>query len=163
MKKLIASTLAFAMLANISLARAQLTPPVMAAVSAREFFVGRDQGKPLLTVHLLNGVGSPGVYHIPMDTDLAQLIAYAGGASERADLSEITIRRGTRGNYKILDIDLHKSLKDSNEIFKLQDNDVVQIDSQFSAERPLQWVGIISAIASVVLSVYLVKDIQNKN
>jgi hypothetical protein len=163
MKKLVSLVLIVAIVQNANFAYAQYSSPTnMAAVSAREFYVARDMGKPLLTVHLLNGVTSPGVYHVPVDTDVAQLIAYAGGAIPTSDLGEITIRRGTHGAYQITNLDLEKALRSNKDLFHMQDQDVVQIEQKFNAEKPLQWVGIISAIASVVLSVYLVKDIEKK-
>lgn len=162
-KKIISCTLILALLSHSTVALAQLGPPSnMAATSAREYYVARDLGKPLLTVHLLNGVTAPGVYHVPIDTDIAQLIAYAGGATDRADLGEIVVRRNQRNTYSVTNLDLEAALKEQKDLFRLQDQDVIQIGQQFSAEKPLQWVGIISAIASVVLSVYLVKDIQSK-
>lgn len=36
-----------------------------------EYWVGREQGKPLIVVNLVNGVSNPGIYHIPIDTDIA--------------------------------------------------------------------------------------------
>lgn len=146
-----------------SFAFAQHSSPLnMAATSVREFYVARDMGKPLLTVHLLNGVTSPGVYHIPVDTDVAQLIAYAGGAVPTSDLSEITVRRGKGNNLQITSLDLEKALRSRDDLFHMHDQDIVQIEQKFNAEKPLQYVGIISAIASVVLSVYLVRDIENR-
>jgi hypothetical protein len=158
------SLLIVAILSNTTVALAQYSPPNnMSAVSAREYYVGRDLGKPLITVHLLNGVGSPGVYHVPMDTDIAQLIAYAGGASERSDLTEITVRRGNQGRYSITDLDLEKALKQPKDLFRVQDQDVVQIDQKFNVERPLQWVGIVSALATILMTIVLVKDTQNRS
>lgn len=163
MKKAISLFLIICVFSNANFAAAQFSSPTnMAATSAREYYVARDMGKQLLTVHLLNGVTSPGVYHVPVDTDLAQLIAYAGGAVPTSDLSEIVIRRGQRGSYQITNLDLEKSLRSKDDLFHMQDQDIVQIEQKFNPEKPLQYVGIFSAIASMVLSFYLVKDIQSK-
>lgn len=150
--------LVFTFSMHSSLAAAQFSSPQnMAVISAREYFVGRDMGKPLVTVHLLNGVTSPGVYHVPYDTDIAQLIAYAGGASDRSDLGGIVVRRGQKGVYNVTQLDLEKALKEPKDLFHIQDQDVVQIEQRVNVERPLQWISIASAIASIALSVYLIE------
>lgn len=166
MSKLISLLLSIAIFVNALLlnapsAMAQFSPPNnLAVTAAREYFVGRDLGKPLITVHLLNGVGSPGVYHVPSDTDLAELISYAGGATERTDLSSVTVRRNERGRFQITELDLEKALKEPIDLFHVQDQDVVQFKQHYNPERTLQWVGIVSAIASIVMTIYLVKDFQ---
>jgi hypothetical protein len=164
LSRVISCILVIAIVSSSTMALAQFSPPNnMSAVSAREYYVGRDLGKPLITVHLLNGVGAPGVYHVPMDTDIAQLIAYAGGATDRADLSEITVRRGNQGRYSIAEFDLEKALKQPKDLFRIQDQDVVQIEQKFNTEKPLQWVGIISAVATIVMTFYLVKQSDKNN
>lgn len=147
-----------------ALALAQIVAPSnLLPASAREFYVGRELGKPLVTVNLLNGVTTPGVYHIPYDTNLAQLLAYAGGASERADLREVTVRHTESGKLFVSEVNLEKALKESKDLYQMRDQDIVQIEQKFSAEKSMQWIGIVSSIASVVLSFYLVKDIERRN
>jgi hypothetical protein len=149
-------------LMNTNLAHAQFSPPSnMSATSAREYYVGRDFGKPLITVNLLNGVGNPGVYHVPNDTDIAQLIAYAGGATPLADLTSLTIRRASEhGVYHITELNLEKALHEPSDLFRIQDQDIVQIEQHVNPERTLVWVSIVSAIASIVLSVYLIRSLH---
>jgi len=149
-------------LVNMHIANAQFSPPSnISATSAREYYVGRDFGKPLITVHLLNGVGNPGVYHVPNDTDIAQLIAYAGGATALADLTGLTIRRGTEhSGYHITELNLEKALREPTDLFRIQDQDVVQIEQHVNPEHTLVWVSIVSALASIVLSVYLIQSLH---
>ena len=164
MKKIISTLLAFVVFAQSGVALAQTAPGTnVSATAAREFYVARDLGRPLITVHLLNGVTTPGVYHVPIETDLAQLIAFAGGATERSDLAAITIRRGDRGRYSVSSLDLEKALREPKDLFRVQDQDVIQIEQKYSPEKSLQWIGIISGLASVVLSIYLVNDLSKKN
>lgn len=127
-----------------------------------EYFVGAEFGKPLITVHLLSGVRTPGVYHVPMDTDLAELIAYAGGATERADLGAITLRRQTP-QFKLLEINLADEMKVAKNIMPIHDRDVIRIEQSNAPERTLTWVSIIASIASVILSMALIDDIRRRN
>ena len=156
-------TLSFWCIVTPSLALAQFAPPPnLSATSAREFYVGRDLGRPLVTVHLMSGVGQPGVYHIPAGTDIAQLIAYAGGATDRALLDETTVRRDAgKGTYHITELNLEKALKEPTDLFRLQDQDVVVIKQSYNIDKTLQWVSIVSAIASIVLSIYLIDSLKH--
>lgn len=144
-------------------ALAQVSPPTnMAAVSVREYFVANDQGRPLVTVHLLAGVATPGVYHIPVDTDLAQLIAYAGGAPATSDLTDITIRSQRDGKYHVSQFNLESEMKSTRDLYRLHDHDIVQINQKYTPDRPMAWISIVSAIASIALSAYLIHDISKR-
>lgn len=137
-------------------------PPTVSAV-ASEFFVGRELGKPLISVHLVSGVNKPGVYHVPMGTDLAQLIAYAGGAMEKADLEEVSVRRRDPKGYSVMMIDMEKILVGTNSIPLVQSEDVVHIPLKISVERSLTWVSLISGIVSIGLSVAIIQDVNRRN
>lgn len=137
------------------------TTSASAKTAGSEFYVGGDFGKPLITVHVLAGVRLPGVYHVPMDTDLAELIAYAGGATEHADLESITVRR-TYPKIKLIEVDLDKEMRLAQQILPVQDKDIVRIEQKVTPERTLTWVSILASLASVVLSVYLVDDIRKR-
>ena len=162
MKRIISAALIIGLISNWSgIAQAQLGPTAQSTM-AREYFVGRDLGRPLITVHLLNGVSLPGVYHVPAGTDVAELIAFAGGATAQSDLSGVLVRRPEGRSYKIVEMNLEKSLRDTNDLLRVQDRDVIQIDQKFQAERTLTWVSIVSATATVILTVFMVQDIQRR-
>ncbi|MCB0363925.1 MAG: SLBB domain-containing protein [Bdellovibrionaceae bacterium] len=137
-------------------------PPTVSAV-ASEFFVGRELGKPLISVHLVSGVNKPGVYHVPMGTDLAQLIAYAGGAMEKADLGEVSVRRRDDKGYSVMMVDMEKILIGTATIPPVQSEDVVHIPLKISVERSLTWVSLISGIVSIGLSVAIIQDVNRRN
>ena len=69
-----------------------------------------------MVVNLLDGIRNPGVYHLPVDTSLSQLIAFAGGANEKADLSDVTLRRQGK-NPEVLRIDLEKAASSNGSAF----------------------------------------------
>ncbi len=139
-------------------------PLLSNSLNAQEFIVGRDLGKPTITVNIVNGVKFPGVYHIPSDTDLSSLLSYAGGAPESSDLREVTIRRiqNTGGPIKIQSINLLDSIKSSSENVQLRDQDLVMIEPKFSPERTATWVSLVASIVSIGLSVALIRDINNR-
>jgi len=125
---------------------------------ANEFFVGKDYGKPLVKVNLISGVHKPGVYHVPVGTDLAEVIAYAGGAVDKADLSEITVVRQSGKERSAMDINLKRQLSRANTFTTIADQDIVHIPVDKSMDRTLTWVTILSGIASIALSVAIIDD-----
>ena len=118
-----------------------------------EFFAGKHEGKPLIKVNVVSGLKIAGVYHVPIDTDLSELISYAGGATEGAELDEVHISsvRGTNRSQKVYDF--YAISKNNQNMPTLANGDVVQIDvSKDTLGRTAIWIGIISGITSVLLS-----------
>lgn len=143
---------------------AQVTAPLTAPPSSRsnEYFVGQEYGKPLITVNLVNGVKQPGVYHVPINTDLSQLLAFAGGATNQSDLEQVAIRRTQGPKYHILDVNFEKAMRSTSTLPTLKDRDVIHIEQKPSVERTLRWVTLISGIVSIGLSVALINDIERR-
>lgn len=129
---------------------------------ANEFFVGKEYGKPLVKVNLVSGVQRPGVYHVPEGTDLAEVVAYAGGTSERADLNDITIVRTVGKQKSYLDVDFERRLTRPGEIPIISNHDIVHIPINRSLDRTMTWVGILSGLASIALAVAVIEDRQRK-
>lgn len=125
-----------------------------------EFFVGKEYGKPLIKINLISGVQRPGVYHVPVGSDLAEVIAYAGGASEKADLKSITLVRQAEKKKEILDLNLNRELSSPDPIMRVADQDVIHIKIDRTADQAMTWVGILSGLASIALAVAVI-DHQN--
>ncbi len=118
-----------------------------------EFYVGKDEGKPLITVNLIGGIGSPGVYHIPIDTTLAQLIAYAGGGTNNAKLDAISIRRQkTKDQIEILQIDFEKLTTSSGTMPTLSDKDIIDIPVSYFLEKTALITSVVGALLGIVLA-----------
>ena len=125
-----------------------------------EFFVGREQGIPLITVNLLNGVTHPGVYHIPAQTSLPQLLAYAGGSLTTADTSEIRIRHFDREKSLFVRHDLDEMMDKNLPFPVMNDRDVVQLAERRNLDTTLRWVAVASGIATTLLSVVIITQYQ---
>jgi hypothetical protein len=125
-----------------------------------EFFVGRIEGKPLITVNLISGVRLPGVYHIPIQTNLVQLIAFAGGAGENADFENVTIRtQASSGATTTKKIDLDEILKDSQGIPVMQDRDTIRIPPDVDyIGKSLTYIALIGSTLGVILSAIAVEN-----
>jgi len=142
---------------------AQITSPMDGPLGASsEYFVGRELGKPLITVNLLNGVTRPGVYHIPIQTTLPQIVAYAGGTTALADTTEIHVRRFAQNKVTNLSYDLNAMMKSDQEFPTLNDKDVMQIREHQGMENTLRWVTLIAGVSTTILSLVLARSvIQN--
>jgi NADH:ubiquinone oxidoreductase subunit F (NADH-binding) len=124
-----------------------------------EYFVGKLEGKPLVKVHVLSGIKNPGVYHIPINTDLHELLAFAGGAQDEDDLSEVTVRSKVSGGFETKKYDLVQLLKTSKDIPRVNEADVILLpNTAASLSKTQLWVGIFSAVATTALALAVVNS-----
>ena len=128
------------------------------ASGGREYFVGTNLGKPLLTVNLVSGVNQPGVYHIPIDTNLAELFSYAGGLLATSDLQKVTLRSfGKSGAIKTRTIDFESALTKDKSLVSLADRDIIHIDQKESLDRTLKWLSIASILVSMTATIVVLE------
>ena len=127
-----------------------------------EYFVGQDLGSPLITVNLLSGVREPGVYHIPVNTDLAELLAFAGGANDSSDLTEVGIRRTTTHETKHIVYDLRESLTEKAPLITMQDHDVIRIPTRASIDSTMKWATFVATLVSIVASYALINSLNKQ-
>ncbi|MCB0415095.1 MAG: SLBB domain-containing protein [Bdellovibrionales bacterium] len=125
-----------------------------------EYFVGKELGKPLIQISLLSGVQKPGVYHIPIGTDLGQLIAYAGGKNQKSNFSKVNIYRTTeQGTKRTIVYDFESILEDSQKMPDLRSNDLIYInEDKVTLEKTSQWVSIVAGVLSIALSAALINQ-----
>lgn len=140
-----------------------ITPLEAPSFKGSEFFVGKQYGKPLITVNLVNGVARPGVYHVPVGTNLAQLLAYAGGSDKTSDISLINIQRNVTQQAKVVQVDLASVIKSTRAIPSVRDKDIIQIDPKRTPTDDLLWLRLIGTIFSIGVSFALIYDIDQRN
>ncbi len=97
------------------------------------FFKITKQGEYSITVNLWGYVRVPGRYEIPSDCDIIQLISFAGGPSNHADLENIKLYRirpdsGFSTKQDLTIINLEDILKSKNRPMLLQHNDTIILD-----------------------------------
>ncbi|OQW50284.1 MAG: hypothetical protein A4S09_00380 [Proteobacteria bacterium SG_bin7] len=124
-----------------------------------DFWVGKEEAKPLITVQLLGGVASAGIYHVPVDTTLPQLIAYAGGVVRNSDISSIEIRRvKSKDQIEFFEVNLNKVLRNNSPILAIADRDIINIPVSYDLERTATWVAVIAGTAGIILSAIAIRD-----
>lgn len=57
-----------------------------------EYIYGDEVEQKLVPVYLLGSVARPGLYHLPLKSDLTTLLAIAGGPTENSNLNSIVIK-----------------------------------------------------------------------
>lgn len=78
----------------VGIGRAELQPYLSAQV--QHFIKGEViAAKPFLRLGILGQVAHPGFYRVPVGIGLGDALMVAGGPSPQADLTHITVRRGT--------------------------------------------------------------------
>ncbi len=138
---------------QVCFAQIPTLPGQSAMTPGAEYFAGKFEGKPLIKVNVVSGLRLAGVYHVPIDTDLAELISYAGGATDGAELDEVRVSSDNQKGREMKVYDFYSISKDNQKMPMLNNGDVVQIDvAKDSLSRTAIWVGIFGTITTVVLS-----------
>lgn len=128
----------------------------------REYFAGVRLGKPLLTINLISGVTNPGVYHVPVDTDLAQLFSYAGGVKDGFDLENIIIRNASvEGKPTVKSLDFDKGFSVKSDLYRLTDKDTIYIKEKDGLEKASAWLTIASTAISILLAITVIENSSN--
>ena len=96
---------------------------------ADEYAVGKTPGIVMMKINLWGGVRKPGIYHVPIGTDLVSLISYAGGPTANAELQNTRIRRTIENKNNSIPVDVEDLVKgkDSATNPDLKVNDIVVI------------------------------------
>lgn len=156
-KKLFTATLAIVLLINTH-TWAQI-PAFVAQQGGysggAEFFAGKLEGKPLIKINVTSGLRFSGVYHIPIDTNLAELISFGGGAVTGADMSEIAVvSEGKERKSEYKEYDFYSITKSNDRMPVLKNGDVVNIPvSGDNLARTALWIGLLATVTSVTISV----------
>jgi hypothetical protein len=126
-----------------------------------EFMSGQEPGTVMMKVNLWGAVRKPGIHHIPIKTNLIELMSYAGGPSDNALIDSIVIKRSIGPDQKKISIDLSQiihSQKQYDLILRPDDIIVVPASQPWISQNMFTLAIVLSVLASTVLSVQLIKD-----
>lgn len=127
--------------------------------NTQEYFAGAYPGAVMMKVNLVGGVHKPGVYNVPVNSELNSVLSYAGGPTKEADLDEIMIRSKKGKDYEVKKIDLKEFFSDPKETpFKLRPDDYVYVhqNEDFINNDVFRASMVVSAIVGAVLSAILI-------
>jgi hypothetical protein len=70
--------------------------PTLPSASAASYYYVSKPGELTMQVNIWGYVRNPGRYEIPTSTDLVQLVSFAGGPSQGADMNDVHVTRFLR-------------------------------------------------------------------
>lgn len=129
-----------------------------------EYISGQDPGVVMMRVNLWGAVKRPGIHHIPVKTNLIELMSYAGGPNDNAIIESITIKRNLGLEQKKISIDLSEIIHDQKQydlVLKPDDIIVVPASKPWISQDMFMLAMVMSIIASTVLSIQFISDNNN--
>lgn len=95
---------------------------------AAEYIYRSAPKESLIGVQLIGAVQKPGLYYVPLNTDILKLITLAGGTDD-ADLANIVVRKVDPVQPGVYELDVKKLMKSSAETkaFKLAQDDFIYV------------------------------------
>ena len=150
-----------------------IKPPMQSS----EYIFRSSPKESLISVQLLGAVNKPGIYYIPVNTDLLKLLTLAGGSSNGGDISEILVRKAEpkawadintkavnqyQGAYEV---DAEKILKYGGaRQLKLAQDDFVYVPPRtpWISSEASRNITIVSVVLGIVLTAVLIQENTNK-
>lgn len=126
-----------------------------------EYISGQETGVVMMKVNLWGAVRRPGIHHIPIKTNLIELMSFAGGPSDNAILDSITIKRNLGHEQKKISVDLTEIIHDQKQydlVLKPDDIIVIPASQPWISQNVFMLAMITSIIASAALSIQLIND-----
>lgn len=127
---------------------------------AAEYIYRSSQKESLIGVQLIGAVQKPGLYYIPVNTDILKLITLAGGTDD-ADLSNILVRKTDPAQSGVYELDVKKLMKKSSEAkpFRLAQDDFVYIPKKepWISNDVSRTITLVSLVTSIILTSVLIE------
>ncbi len=127
---------------------------------AAEFIYRSSPKESLIGVQLIGAVQKPGLYYVPMNTDILKLITLAGGTDD-GDLSNIIVRKIDPSQQGIYELDLKKLMKSSADAkpFHLAQDDFIYIPKKepWISNDVSRTITLVSLVTSIVLTAVLIE------
>jgi len=134
----------------------QIQPSLPATRSdASRYVLSAKSDALLMTVKVWGEVQKPGLYDVPIGTDIVELLSSAGGPTSRAKLSKVKIIReatsGSENTVSIINIKEYLDTGNAENIIEIKANDTVVVPV-----RPIQYMLSSLSWTSQVLSMVYV-------
>lgn len=133
--------------------------------SGSVYYSTNKKNEVTMRTNIWGAVQFPGVHFIPIGTRFTDAISIAGGPTDAADLSNVTLTSkeiGLDGKLNHQNISLNEALAKPNFNPVLKPDDVIFVKSDHSMEKTQMWLSIGTFILSVA-AFGLLLDQHNKN
>lgn len=101
----------------------------------------------LVPVNVWGEVDKPGLYEVPDGTNVAQLLSYAGGPTEFANLSRVKLTRAARGDAEPVDVKAYLAHGDVQTLPQLQPGDTVYVHRN----AKYTWTSVIEVVSQLAV------------
>ena len=128
-----------------------------------EYFLDPATQKLSIEVHLWGEVSKPGVYRVPLGTNVLELVSLAGGPTEYSNLSKVKLTRrasgGTASIVETVDLAQYTDAKGKPLIPMLAPGDLITVPRNFrhAWERSIKLVGDIVIVANLIFLISQIK------
>ncbi len=128
-----------------------------------EYVYRHDPEDILMPIYVWGAVLKPGIYQVPLNTDLVTLLSLAGGPSTDADLNAVTIkhRQTTRSPASTYNLNLY-SLVNNNSVPvpMMLNSDIVVVKKKenWISTDTLSVVTIVTAVVSIAVMGIVIKQ-----
>ncbi len=144
-----------------------ITPKEQGEGNVREFFSSNREKRFLIRVHVWGDVGLAGVYYIPDNTTLLDVLGYAGGATGVLQNTQISLSRvfetrdpKTKPTEQLVQLEGGELVRrvDYRDM-TLRNGDVIHLDSPPKADTFMRTLSIVSTFLGILtagIGIYLV-------
>ncbi|MFP5387110.1 MAG: SLBB domain-containing protein [Bacteriovoracia bacterium] len=123
--------------------------------NSNEFFAGGYPGATMMKVHVVGGVHKPGVYNVPVNSELNSVISYAGGPTKEAEFDEVFIKSKRGEDFVVKKVDMKEFFANPKETpYRLRPDDYVYVNQkeQLIDDNTFRTIVVFSTIVATVLS-----------
>ena len=127
--------------------------------NTQEYFAGAMPGSVMMKVNMLGAIHKPGVYNVPINSELNSVLSYAGGPTIDAKLDEVMVRskQGAKNKVKRVDLEEFFSNQDASP-YRLKPDDYVYIEQKqkIISNEILQTTTLVSSILGIVVAMVII-------
>jgi len=144
-----------------------ITPKESGEGNVREFFSSNRDKRFLIRVHVWGDVGLAGVYYIPDNTTLLDVLGYAGGATGVLKNTQISVSRifesrdpKTKPTESLVQLEGEELVRRTDyRDMVLRNGDVIHLDSPPKSDNFIRTLSIVSTVLGILtagIGIYLV-------
>jgi hypothetical protein len=133
--------------------------------NTQEYYAGAMPGAVMMKVSVLGAIHKPGVYNVPVNSELNSVLSYAGGPTVDAKLDEIMVRSNEGDKSKVNQVDLENFFRDEDTTpFRLRPNDYIYVEQKekIISSEILQTTTLVSSLLSIVVALIIIDQRVSK-
>ncbi len=124
-----------------------------------EYIFGREMQETLMPVYVLGAVTKPGLYHVPVKTDLTTLLSIAGGPTRESDVEDIVVKRQTPEEILHFDYENIVSKKDlKSPIIESRDTIWIGTKEPVVSNNTMLIVALLVGVGSIITSAIIISN-----